>query len=165
VSTAIEVLHNAKEESLKTKIILAALTLAAFTGATASSASASAADEKLKVNLVATDGFYVDNDPQGQSAGDVFGSEGPLRRRSERVGSFYSVCVSTSAEAAKCSVTLAIRDRGKIELAGVLRPLRDRNRLTITGGRRNFRGAEGRADLTKLNQEGSRQRVELFIWY
>jgi hypothetical protein len=148
---------------VKTKIILAALTLAAFTGATASSASA--ADEKLRVNLVTTDGFYVDNDPQGQSAGDVFGSEGSLRRRGKEVGSFSAVCVSTSAEAAKCIASLAIRNRGKIELAGVLRPLRDRNRLTITGGRRDFRGAAGRADLTKLNQEGSRQRVELFIWY
>jgi hypothetical protein len=148
---------------LKTRIILAALTLAAFTGATASSASA--ADQYLKVNLVTTNGFYVDNDPQGQSAGDMFGSEGSLRRRGKEVGTFYAVCTSTSAASARCSATLAIRNRGQIELAGVFRPLRDRNRLTITGGRGNFRGAEGRADLTKLNEEGSRQRIEVFIWY
>lgn len=148
---------------MRPRLILAALTLATFTGATA---TAFAADENFAVKLVATDGFYVDNDPEGPSGGDLFGSEGPLRDSGKQVGHFHAACVSTSATMnGQCNVTLALRNRGKIQLAGVIRQSQDHSRLTITGGRGDFRGADGYADVTKANEEGSRQRVELSIWY
>jgi hypothetical protein len=51
----------------------------------AASASAANVHKHVRyVKLVVEQGFFVDNDPSGQSGGDLFGSTGVLRHRTTR---------------------------------------------------------------------------------
>jgi len=145
---------------MRTKVTVAALTLVAFASACA---SASAAHENLGVRIVSTDGFYIDNDPAGQSGGDLFGSEGAVHRGGERVGRFASACTATSDHGGECNASFVLSGRGRLQLAGIIRPLAADNHLPIIGGSGDFRGATGRADLHALVPDGSKQRVQLHI--
>jgi hypothetical protein len=124
--------------------------------------SATANSQVLRFALVATNGYYVDNDPAGPSGGDLFGSDGPLRKSGEPIGSFRSACTAISERAAMCEASLRFDGVGTVELAGTFYTQRERNRLAVTGGTRQFRRVRGLARLSARG-EGQIQRVELVL--
>jgi hypothetical protein len=145
--------------------VLAAVALAALALASVGATMAGAGSiERMTVKLVATEGFYIDNDPAGPSGGDLFGSQGPLRRGGNEVGQFWSACTATSAGIGECDVTMKLNRRGRVQASGRVKTEREDNKISVTGGTGDFRGAEGVAKLHRLNPDGSRQRVELHLW-
>jgi hypothetical protein len=140
---------------------LAATGLAAFAAGAITANAHGEETARFAVKIVATDGFYVDNGDPGPSAGDLFGSRGPVRQGGEQTGRFSSACTATGPLVGECALTLKLDGRGKLEGAGKVKNPRRHNKVTITGGTGEFRGAEGVAKLRRLNQDGSRQRIEL----
>ena len=114
------------------------------------------------VRLVATNGYFVDNDPSGNSGGDLFGSSGDLRRQGARVGRFTSVCTLVPP-GGQCQASLSLRGRGGVQIAGNIRLQGQHSRVAIVGGTGSFRTARGEATLDALNAQGSVQRVRLTI--
>lgn len=114
------------------------------------------------MRLVVLDSYFVDNDPSGQSGGDLFGSSGELRRRGNRVGKYASACTNSPPVGAQCQATLILR-RGRIQLAGNYRTQGDYNRVAIVGGTNKFRGVRGDATIQTLDDQGSVQRLHLTI--
>lgn len=147
---------------MRTRIMVAAVMLASLAGSTQANGG-TGDDERRTVNFKATAGFYVDNDVPGPSGGDEYGAEGVLRQGGEKIGRFFSACTATSANAGECNVTLLVKGEGRIQLAGIVRNQNESNRLSIVGGTGGFSGAAGQARLSRLNDEGSAQRVELHI--
>jgi dirigent-like protein len=116
------------------------------------------------MRLVATNGYFVDNDPSGPSGGDLFGSAGDLRRHGHKIGRASSACTLVPPVGAQCQVTLIRRRGGRIQLAGDVRfPATTRNRLAIVGGTGKFRRVRGDAIFQSLNDQGSVQRLHLTI--
>ena len=116
------------------------------------------------MRLVATNGYFVDNAPSGQSGGDLFGSAGELRRHGRKIGRASSACTLVPPIGGQCQVTLIMRRGGRIQLAGTVGfPANTRNRVAIVGGTGKFRRARGDAILNAVNQQGSIQRVRLTI--
>jgi hypothetical protein len=115
------------------------------------------------VRLVATSGFYVDNDPSGASGGDLFGATGVLRHHRHQVGTFSDSCTASSAEAGQCQTTLTWNSGDRLQLAGEIRPREAKNRLSIVGGTGKDKKARGDASLTRLDDQGSVQRIRLVI--
>jgi hypothetical protein len=133
----------------------------AWAGASASPGKR-AEREVVMARLVATNGYFVDNDPSGNSGGDLFGSSGDLRRQGEKVGRFTSACTLVPP-GGQCQVTLSLRGRGGVQAAGNVRLQAQHSRVAIVGGTGSFRTARGEATLDALNAQGSVQRVRLVI--
>jgi hypothetical protein len=145
-------------------VILAAGTAVALLGWVGASASSKNGDRKQEqVRLVTTDGWFVDNDPSGESGGDLFGSSGELRRRGHRRGEFSSACTLSPPVGGQCQATLILRPRHRIQLAGNIRLQGDFNRLSIVGGTGRFRDAAGDATLRPVDAQGQIQQLELTI--
>jgi hypothetical protein len=149
------------QAALRTKGILPGVALVVL--AAAVPGAAASGGEHFGLKIVSTNGFYVDNDPAGPSGGDLFGAEGYLRRGGERVGRSTSACTASSATGAECNATLQIHGRGQIQLSGIIHNQEAENRLSITGGSGDFRDVAGRANLHRLSQDGSKQRVDLTV--
>jgi hypothetical protein len=115
------------------------------------------------VRLVASDGYSVDNDPSGQSGGDLFGAAGELRHHGQEVGRFASACTLVPPVGGQCQVTLGLRDQGGVQIAGNVRPQNTHNRIAVVGGTGKFRKARGDATIDALNQQGNVQRLRLVI--
>jgi hypothetical protein len=118
--------------------------------------------ELTHVRLVSTHGYSVDNDPNGQSGGDLFGSAGSLRKGGQRIGRFSSACALAPPVGGQCQATLIWRDRGQIQVAGNVRLTAAKNRLSIVGGTGQFRGVGGTARLEGFDG-GTIQLVSLRI--
>ncbi len=145
-------------------LILVAGTAAASLGWVNASASPNDGDrQKKNMRLVVTEGWFVDNDPSGQSGGDLFGSSGELRRHRHRTGKFSSACTLSPPVGGQCQATLILRPRDRIQLAGNIRIQGDFNRLSIVGGTGKFRDVGGDATLRPLDDQGQAQRLELTI--
>jgi hypothetical protein len=130
----------------------------------AGGASASKVHKEVRyVRLVVGQGFYVDNDPSGQSGGDLFGSTGDLTHDGANVGTFSSACTAASAERAQCDATFVWNSGDRLQLAGDLRMQEVQNHLSIVGGTRKYKKARGDATLTRLDDQGQTQRVRLRI--
>jgi hypothetical protein len=145
------------------KAALTAVGLAAFVAGAITATAHGDESVRFAVKIIATNGFYIDNGDPGPSAGDLFGSEGPVRQDGEQVGRFSSACTATGPLVGQCELTLRLKGRGRIEAAGNVKNPRKRNRISITGGTGEFRGAEGVGKLRRLNQEASKQRIELHL--
>jgi hypothetical protein len=115
------------------------------------------------VRIVVESGFYVDNDPSGNSGGDLFGSTGRLMHNGVKVGTFSSACTSSSAEVGQCQATFVWNNGDRIQAAGEIRVQEEKNRLSITGGTGKYKQARGDANLTRLDENGQVQRVRLRI--
>ena len=116
------------------------------------------------MRLVAIDGFFVDNDPSGQSGGDLFGASGELRRGGYKRGKFSSACTLAPPVGGQCQTTLIFRGQGAIQLAGNVRIQADRNRISIVGGTGSFRSVRGgEVTLRPLDDQGQVQRLHLTI--
>jgi len=143
-------------------LIAVAATTAALLGLVGASASTTEDHRRERnLRLVVVDSFFVDNDPSGQSGGDLFGSSGVLRHRGHKVGKHSSACTLSPPVGAQCQATLILR-RGRIQLAGNHRLQADFNRLAIVGGTNKFRGVGGDVTIQPVNQ-GSVQRLHLTI--
>jgi hypothetical protein len=142
-------------------LLTAAVSLIAVTTA---SASAEKVHKQIRyVRIQATNGFYVDNDPSGPSGGDLFGSTGDLTHNGGRVGSFSSSCESSSADVGQCDTTFTWNNGDRLQLAGEIRMQEENNELSIVGGSRRYKKARGDARLTRLDDQGTVQRVRLRI--
>jgi len=64
-------------------LVLAAIVAVAIGVAAAGASAGKVHKQALYVRTVPTSSFYVDNDPSGNSAGDLFGSTGDLRRSAD----------------------------------------------------------------------------------
>jgi hypothetical protein len=145
-------------------LILAAGTSAALLGWVGASASPTDGDRLTKrARLVVTNGWSVDNDPSGQSGGDLFGASGELRRRGHRPGKWSSACTLSPPVGGQCQATLIFRGRHRIQLGGNIRIQGDFNRLSIVGGTGRFRDAGGDATLQPVDDQGQVQQLELTI--
>lgn len=145
-------------------VAIAATTAAllAWAGASASPTK-TAQREVITFRLVATDGYFVDNDPSGNSGGDLFGAAGELRRQGEKVGRFSSACTLVPPVGGQCQVTMGLQGRGGVQIAGNVRLQGQHSRVAIVGGTGSFRTARGEGTLDALNSQGSVQRVRLVI--
>ncbi len=144
-------------------LVAMAAALAALWGWVGASASPKAGHRNERnMRLVAIDGFFVDNDPSGQSGGDLFGSAGNLRHGGVTLGKHSSACTLAPPVGAQCQATLILR-RGRIQLAGNLRIQGDSNRLAIVGGTAEFRGVRGDVILRPVDDQGSVQHLHLTI--
>lgn len=145
-------------------LVAIAATTAAMLAWVAASASPGKGEKRQVVSarLVATNGYYVDNDPSGNSGGDLFGSSGDLRRQGEKVGRFTSACTLVPP-GGQCQATLSLSARGGVQIAGNVRLQGQHSRVAIVGGTGSFRAARGQATLDALNAQGSVQRVRLTI--
>src|SRR4051794_19958627 len=139
---------------MKKAATLAAVALVTL-GATASASGTRA--QRLHVKLIATNGYYVDNDPSGNSGGDLFGSSGNVRRAGVKAGRFSSACTAAPPVGAQCQATLILRHRGRVQLEGNYRTDKARNVLSVVGGTGKYRSARGTARLLKGNPSGSVQ--------
>jgi hypothetical protein len=145
-------------------LILVAGTSAALFGWAGASASPTDGDRQTKnARMVVTNGWSVDNDPSGQSGGDLFGASGELRRRGHRTGKWSSACTLSPPVGGQCQATLILRPRDRIQLAGNIRIQGDFNRLSIVGGTGKFRDVEGDATLRPGDDQGQVQRIHLTI--
>jgi hypothetical protein len=146
-------------------LVAVAATTAAMLGLAGASASPKSGHRQvLNMRLVATNGYFVDNDPGGQSGGDLFGSAGQLRHHGHKIGRASSACTLVPPVGGQCQVTLIRRRGGRIQLAGNIGfPASARNRVAIVGGTGKFRRARGDAIIDALNQQGSIQRVRLTV--
>jgi len=130
------------------------------------SASGSSKDVHKQVRYVrsvATTGFYVDNDPSGNSGGDLFGSTGDLQHAGRKVGTLSSACTAASQTHAQCQVTFIWNTGDRIQLAGDILVSDSQNRIAIIGGTGRYKTARGDATLTSKGQGGSIQRIKLRI--
>jgi hypothetical protein len=145
-------------------VAIAATTAAllAWAGASASPTNTTQR-EVITFRLVATDGYFVDNDPSGQSGGDLFGSAGELRRQGEKVGRFSSACTLVPPVGGQCQATLGLQGRGGVQIAGNVRLQGQHSRVAIVGGTGSFRTAGGEGTLDAVNAQGNVQRVRLTI--
>jgi hypothetical protein len=146
-------------------LVAVAATTAAILGLAGASASPKSGHRQvINMRLVATNGYFVDNAPGGQSGGDLFGSAGELRRHGHKIGRASSACTLVPPVGGQCQVTLIRRRGGGIQLAGNVRfPAATRNRIAIVGGTGKFRRARGDAIFDALNQQGSIQHLRLTI--
>jgi hypothetical protein len=146
-------------------LVAVAATTAAMLGLAGASASPKSGHRQvLNMRLVATNGYFVDNNPGGQSGGDLFGSAGELRRHGHKIGRASSACTLVPPVGGQCQVTLIRRRGGHIQLAGSIRfPATTRNRIAIVGGTGKFRKARGDAIFDARNQQGSIQRLRLTV--
>jgi hypothetical protein len=145
-------------------VVVAATTTALLSWAGASASPESGHRQVLTMRLVATNGYFVDNDPSGPSGGDLFGSAAELRRHGHKIGRASSACTLVPPVGGQCQVTLIRRRGGRIQLAGNVRfPATARNRIAIVGGTGKFRRARGVAVLDALNEQGSIQHLRLTI--
>lgn len=139
-------------------------TVALVTLGAAASASATKVHKELRyVRIVVENGFYVDNDPSGNSGGDLFGSTGNLTHNGAKVGTFSSTCTASSAEQAQCGATFLWSSGDRLQAAGDIRMQEIKNHLSIVGGTGKYKKARGDATLTRLDDQGSVQRVRLRI--
>jgi hypothetical protein len=144
-------------------MILVAGTATALLAWVNASASPNDGDRQKKhMRLFVTDGWSVDNDPSGESGGDLFGASGDLRRRGHRTGKWSSACTLSPPVGGQCQVTLILRGRDRIQLAGNIRIQGDFNRLSIVGGTGKFRDVGGDATLQTLD-DPQVQQLELTI--
>jgi hypothetical protein len=119
--------------------------------------------QRLAMRVLPTHGYYVDNDPAGQSGGDLFGSSGLLRRSSKQIGRFSRACTAAPPVGAQCQVTLILKRRGRVQLAGNWRTDKTHNVLSIVGGAGSFRGARGTARVQNVTPDGSIQQMHLRV--
>jgi hypothetical protein len=128
------------------------------------SGSSGGADRQVRyVRTMATSGFYVDNDPSGNSGGDLFGSTGDLLHAGQKIGSLSSACTASDQQHAQCNVTLILDSGGRLQLAGDIVTTDSENHVSIVGGTGKYKTARGDATLTRASQDGSVQRVRLRI--
>jgi hypothetical protein len=142
---------------------MVALVLCALAGPVVTAATGALPPrEKTTVRIVITDGYYI---PSGQpnGAGDLFGSSGALRQGGERIGRFASACQGVPSGGGECQATFTWKNRGRIQVAGNVDTMGDRNRLSIVGGTGDFRRAHGTAVVRPLDEYSERQSVRLLI--
>ena len=144
-------------------LALAAATAALWSWAGASAAPSGKHPQERHVRLVAVNGYSVDNDPSGQSGGDLFGASGELRRGGEKVGRFSSACTLVPPVGGQCQVTLIWQYRDQIQVAGNIRLQGEENRLSIVGGTGKFRDVGGVVSLRRLDDQGQVQQLKLTI--
>jgi hypothetical protein len=128
-------------------------------------ASASPTDNHRRernLKLVITNSFFVDNDPSGQSGGDLFGSSGEVRHRGDQAGRYSSACTLSPPVGAQCQATVILH-RGRIQLDGNVRFQAQFNRVAIVGGTNKFRGIRGDATIQPGDDQGQVQRLHLTI--
>jgi hypothetical protein len=124
--------------------------------------STASAEEVVRITIHPTDSFYVDNDPSGQSAGDLFGSTGELIAN-HNIGTYTSACTGTSSNGGQCQATLNWDGRGRLQIGGGFEFNRSLNRVPILGGTGEFKTARGFALLSQLPNSAD-QRAELHIF-
>jgi Dirigent-like protein len=145
-------------------LVLAGIVAVAI-GVTAAGASAGKVHKQaLYVRTVPTSSFYVDNDPSGNSAGDLFGSTGDLRRSGRKLGTYSSACTAASDSLGQCHATFVFRGGDRLQLAGQfdLSPGVE-NQLSIVGGTGKYKRAGGEAHLKPATRNPSIQKVRLRI--
>jgi Dirigent-like protein len=143
--------------------IVAAGIAAALMGWVGASAAPSDHRQERSMRLLVGDGYNVENDPSGPSGGDLFGASGEIGSRGHRPGKWSSACILSPPVGGQCQLTLILRPRRRIQLAGNIRIQGDRNRLSIVGGTGKFRGARGDATLEAVGNQGAIQRLHLTI--
>ena len=143
-------------------LVAVAATTAAVLGLAGASASPTGGHRVRNLRLVATNSYFVDNDPSGQSGGDLVGSSGELRRRGHRVGKYSSACTLSLPVAGQCQATLILQ-RGRIQLAGNYRLQAVKNRVAIVGGTNKFRGVRGDVTIQTVGGQGGVQHLHLTI--
>jgi hypothetical protein len=145
-------------------LVAVAATTAALLGLVGASASPTGDHRQERdMRLLVGDGYFVDNDPSGESGGDLFGAPGELGRRGHKPGKWSSACTLVPPVGGQCQVTLILRGRDRIQLAGNIRTQGDPNRLAIVGGTGKFRGVRGDATLQAADDQGTAQRLHLTI--
>lgn len=105
--------------------------------------------------------YFVDNDPSGTSASDMFGSAGDVFRGARRLGTYTSACTASSADAAQCQATLAWKGGASVQLAGEYRIQKVRNRIAISATPGGSRG--GNAVIKLADDMGQVQSARLVI--
>jgi dirigent-like protein len=142
-------------------IALAAIAAVVLGSVAASGSNKSA--EKVRLILLNTRSFSVDNSPSGTSPGDLFGASGPLKRGRKRIGNLISSCTlaSTKKVQGQCAATFSLKRLGSLELAGKVTQTPSFT-VAIIGGTGDFRRAAGTATVRSIG-DGSRQHVSLRI--
>lgn len=148
---------------MKRVLMLAALAIAGGALLVASASAAKVQREVRYVRLVVESGFYVDNDPSGQSGGDLFGSAGKLTRNGHNVGTFSSTCTASAASQGECNATLIWNSGERLQLAGEIHIQEVKNQLSIVGGTGKYKKARGDATLTRVDDQDQVQRIKLRI--
>jgi len=155
--------HRTEGDLMKKVLTLVAVAVAA-TGLLAASAPAAKVHKHVRyVKLHVEQGFFVDNDPSGQSGGDLFGSTGVLRHHSHQVGTFSATCTSSSEEEGQCNVTFVWNRGDRLQLAGEIRMQGGQSFLAIVGGTGKYKQARGDATVTPVDDAGQVQRIKLRI--
>jgi hypothetical protein len=78
-------------------------------------------NESARVRLVVTQPDSVDNDPSGNSGGDLVGSFGEIHRLGKEIGDYDGACTLASPVIGQYQATLSWSERGTLQLAGNLR--------------------------------------------
>ncbi len=134
----------------------------AATNAVAAQARAKSA-KKFEVVMDTSNGYFVDNDPSGNSGGDLFGSAGPLTSDGDGVGKFASACTLSPPVGGECQATFILRGRGRLQVAGLVRLNGETNRLSVVGGTGNFRAAQGTVVVEALDDMGGAQLARFSV--
>ena len=143
-------------------VIVAVVATAFLTWAVGASA-AKVHKQVRYVRTSPTSSFYVDNNPSGNSGGDLFGSTGDLRHAGHKVGTFSSACTASSDALAQCQATFIWKSGDRIQLAGQYEVQGAENQIAIVGGTGKYKKARGEAILKPANPNGSTQKVKLKI--
>ena len=151
-------MRGTRVTSIAATVVVAALASPVVTAATGALPSR----EKTTVRIVIEEGYYLPSgEPNG--AGDLFGSSGELRQGGKRIGRFSSACQGVPSVGGQCQATLTWKSRGRIQVAGKVDTMGDKNRLSIVGGTRDFRRAHGTAVIRPLDEYSERQSIRLLI--
>src|SRR5205823_283641 len=131
--------NQALEQGVRVRKALAlvavAVTTAALLGWTGATASQKGSHRQVRdMRLVVKHGYFVDNDPNGESGGDLFGSSGELRHLGHKVGKYSSACTLSPPVGGQCQATVIFRSGGRLQLAGNINLQGTHNRLAIVGG-------------------------------
>jgi hypothetical protein len=151
-------MRGTRGTSIAAAVVVAALAGPVITAAT----GALPARERTTVRILIDEGYYV---PSGQpnGAGDLFGSSGELRQGGVKIGRFTSACQGVPSGGGECEATFRWKGRGRIQVAGNVDTMGDKNRLAIVGGTGDFRRAHGTAVVRPLDEYSERQSVRFLI--
>jgi hypothetical protein len=155
--------HRPRRGTVKKVLTLVAVTAAAM-GLLTGGASASKVHKQVRyVRIVPTSGWNVDNNPSGNSGGDLFGSAGDLRHSGSTVGSYTSACTASSDALAQCQATLVFNSGKRLQLAGQFELQEAENQLAIVGGTGRYKKARGEAIIKTDSSNPGIQKVKLKI--
>jgi hypothetical protein len=127
-------------------MVISAVTILLVTAASTFETVAEAIPATLHLSAMVYDAHWSDR--------GVYSSKERVFQGTTKVGEDYSRCTEASRTAVHCVGSYTLQ-HGTIQFSGTISNASDTNRLTITAGTGNYKGARGTV-LTEYNKAGTR---------